>query len=159
MNSVLCKQEKPVKGRILSILILVISIAFLFYTEEPLLTRLIFLLLSLGVFGYSISYKINKDFNNQKLFLVFGFPIFKTKLDLEYPDYISVFTTSFSLDNEWGAVSAIGTKERHSKIVVRFFAGNKNFTLYKTEKDEKAYKKANELSELLGVEIYDSSKE
>ncbi|WP_106793702.1 hypothetical protein [Aquimarina sp. Aq78] len=159
MNSVLCEQEKPVKGRILSILILVIAIAFLFYTEEPLLSRLIFLLLSLGVFGYSVSYKINRDFNNQKLFSLFGFPIFETKLDLEYPDYISIFTTSFSLDNEWGAVSAIGTKERHSKIVIRFFSGNKNFTLYKTEKYGKAYKKANELSELLGVEIYDRSKE
>ncbi|WP_074409875.1 MULTISPECIES: hypothetical protein [Aquimarina] len=159
MNSVLCKQEKPIKGKILSILVLVISVAFLFYTEEPILSRFIFLLLSLGVFGYSVSYKINRDFNNQKLFSFFGFPIFKTKLDLEYPDYISVFTTSFSLDNEWGAVSAIGTKERHSKIVVRFFTGNKNFTLYKTEKYEKASRKANELSKLLGVEIYDRSKE
>lgn len=159
MNSVLCKQEKALKGGILSIIVLLVSIAFLFYTEELLLYRVIFLVSSLIIFGYSVSYRINKDFNNQKLFSIFGFVVFITKLNLEYPDYISVFSASFSLDNEWGAVSAIGTKERHHKIVVRFFTGNKNFTLYKTDKYENALDKANALSELLNVEIYDSIKE
>ncbi|MBG6133061.1 hypothetical protein IWQ47_004605 [Aquimarina sp. EL_43] len=159
MDSVFCKQEKPLKVRILSVVFLMVSVSFLFYTEESILSRLLFLLSSLIIFGYSVSYKISGDFDNQKLFSVFGFPVFKIKLNLEYPDYISVFSTSFSLDNEWGAVSAIGTKERSPKIVVRFFTGNKNFTLYKTEKYDKASEKANELSELLGVEIYDRSKE
>ncbi|WP_271770051.1 hypothetical protein [Aquimarina algiphila] len=158
MKSVFCKQEKPIKGRILSVLVLLVSIAFLFYTEESILSRLVFFFFSLIVFGYSVSYKINKDFNNQKLFSVFGFPVLKTKLNLDFPDYISVFSASFSLDNEWGTVSAIGTKERHSKIVVRFFTKNKNFTLYKTERYEKALKVAHELSELLEVEIYDTIK-
>ncbi|MEW7289561.1 hypothetical protein [Aquimarina sp. 2304DJ70-9] len=156
MDSVVCKQERALKGKILSVFILVFSVFFLFTTSEPLFSRIILLGVSLFVFGFSVSYKINMDFNNQKLFSVFGITIFKTKLKLEYPEYISVFSASYSLNNEWGSVAAIGTKERHDKVVVRFFTGNKNFTLYTTENYQVALDKANALSELLGIEIYNT---
>ncbi|MBQ4820048.1 hypothetical protein [Aquimarina sp. MMG016] len=159
MKGVICKQERALKGKILSTIVLVFSVLFLFAVSEPIFGRLAFFIVSLFVFGFSISFKINSDFDNEKLFSVFGIPLFKTKLSLEYPDYISVFSTSFSLDNEWGAVSAIGTKERHDKTVVRFFTENRNFTLYKTNTYQKALDKANELSGLLNVEIHDATKE
>lgn len=159
MESVIFKQERALKGKILSTIILAFAVLFLFQTSEPVLTRLIFLAITMLVFGFSVSYKINSDFNNQKLFSVFGITIFKVKLELDFPEYISVFSASFKLDNEWGAVSAIGTKERHDKTVIRFFTGNKNFTVYKTEKHQKAVEKANTLSKMLNVEIYDATKE
>ncbi len=159
MKSIICKQERALKGRILTTIVLVFAVLYLFQTSEPILARLIFLTITLLIFGFSVSYKINGDFNNQKLFSVFGAVLFKTKLELDFPDYISVFSASLKLDNEWGAVSAIGTKERHDKLVVRFFNENKNFTLYKTENYQKALDKANALSTLLNVEVYDATKE
>ncbi|GAA4273252.1 hypothetical protein U6A24_20065 [Aquimarina gracilis] len=159
MKSIICKQERALKGKIVSFIVLVFSVLYLLVISEPLLSRLLLFTISIVVFGFSVSYKINSDFNNQKLFSVFDIILFKTKLDLDFPDYVSVFSASFKLDNDWGAIGALGTKEKHDKIVVRFFTGNKNFTLYKTNKYEEAVNKANALSELLNVEVYDATKE
>ncbi|WP_298546900.1 hypothetical protein [uncultured Aquimarina sp.] len=159
MSYVICKQDRAIKGRILITIVLVFSSAMLFLGPEPFYTRLLFFIGSLFVFGFTTSYKINKDFNNEKLFSVFSLVLFRSKLEMEFPDYISVFSGSFSLDNEWGAVSAIGTKERHDKLVVRFFTDNRKVTLYKTDNYQKALKKAQELSELLDLEIHDATKQ
>ncbi len=156
MSSVVCKQERALKGRILSICVLAFSVLFLFMTSEPILSRLSLFFISVFIFGFSVSYKINHDFNNQKLFSVFGRTLFTVKLKLEYPEYISVFSASLSLDNEWGSIAAIGTKEKQDKFVVRFFTGNKNFTLYRTENYQEALDKAKELGELLELEIYNA---
>jgi len=159
MESVVCKQERALKGRIITIIIFVVSIIHLFMLSQPLLPRLVLFFIATLVFGFSVSYRINKDFKNQKLFSVFGITLFRSRLDLEFPDYISVFSGSFSLDNDWGAIGALGTKERHDKWVVRFFKENRKFTLFKTNNYQKAIDKGNALSNLLGIEIYDNSNE
>ncbi|MBP2833836.1 hypothetical protein J8281_16695 [Aquimarina sp. U1-2] len=158
MEYVILKQEKALKGRILSILILAFSVFYAFQTSVPIYSRIFMLLIALGMFGFSISYKINLDFNNQKLFSIFGVVLIKTKLKLEFPDYISVFSTSFKLDNEWGAVSAIGTQEKHDKTVVRFFTGNRYATLYRSASYQKALDKAKALHTMLSIEIYEADK-
>ncbi|WP_299212930.1 hypothetical protein [uncultured Aquimarina sp.] len=159
MDYVICKQDRAIKGRILITIVLIFSAVMLFLGPEPFYTRILFFIGSLFVFGFATSYKINKDFDNQKLFSVFGLVLFRSKLKMEFPDYISVFSGSFSLDNEWGAVSAIGTKEIHEKLVVRFFTDNRKVTLYKTDNHQKALDKAKELSELLDLEIHDVTKQ
>lgn len=159
MKYVVCKQERPLKGKILSVLILCFSVVFLFMNVEPIETRMIFFLIASLIFGFSKSYRINADFNNQKFFSVFGLNIFTTKLQLLYPDYISVFSASFGLDNEWGAIAAIGTKEKHNQFVVRFFKNNQNNTVFRTNTYDEAIEKAYELKELLKVEIHDATKE
>lgn len=159
MKYVICKQDRALKGRILSTIVLIFAALMLFFGNESLASRTFLFIGSLLVFGFSVSYRINEDFNNQKLFSVFGIVLFKTRLLLEFPEYISVFSASFSLDNDWGAIGALGTKERHEKMVVRFFKENKKITLYKTDSYQKALKKANALSTLLDVEVYDSTKE
>ncbi|GAA4279543.1 hypothetical protein [Aquimarina mytili] len=159
MKSVTCRQEKALKGRILSIFVLLFSVLFLFFASEPLFSRLALFIISMFVFGFSISYQINQDFNNYKVFAVFGIIVYRTKLKIKFPEYISVFSTSLSLNNEWGSVAAIGTKERHDKIVVRFFTGNNKFTIFRTENYQDALDKANALGELLDIEIYNKIKE
>ncbi|MFD2563526.1 hypothetical protein [Aquimarina rubra] len=158
MKNVICKQERALKAKILVAIVLSFSFMMLFFGSEPLTPRILLFTGSLLVFGFGVSYKINKDFNNEKLFSVFGLVLYRAKLDLEFPDYISVFSGSFSLNNEWATVSALGTKERHEKIVVRFFTDNRKVTVYKTNTYNAAFEKARELSDLLSVEIYDTTK-
>jgi len=159
MKSVICKQDRALKGKILSAFVLCFAIFYGFQNSEPLVSRILFLIGSLVLFGFSTSYEITENFQNKKLYSIFGVVVFSLKLELDFPDYISVFSGSFSVDNEWGAVSAIGTKERHEKLAVRFFTGNKYVSLFKTENYKEALEKAEELSKLLKVEIYDSTKE
>ncbi len=158
-KNILFKQEKPLKGKILSEIILCVAAAFLFFATEPLQTRIIFFVCMVLINGFSVSYRIKENFENKKVFAIFGLPFFKTKLSVAFPDYISVFSASFSLDNEWGTIAAIGTQERQESVVIRFFTGNKHFTLYKTENYERALQMANELGEMLDVEVHDATKE
>jgi len=131
----------------------------LFIGPEPLYSRMILFIISLLFFGFSISYKITKEFSNQKLYSVFGIVFYRTELKSEFPDYISIFSGSFSVNNDWSSVSALGTKERHDKVVVRFFTENRNTTLYITNRYDKALNTASDLSKLLDVEIHDATKE
>ncbi|MBW1297552.1 hypothetical protein [Aquimarina litoralis] len=158
MKYVLCKQERALKGKILVIIVFVFSAAMLVFSKEELFSRILLFVVSFLFLGFSISYRIDKTFENHKVFSVFGLVFYKQKLDLEFPDYISVFAGSFSQNNEWSTVSALGTKERHEGYVVRFFKENRRETLFKTNKYDIALKKAEDLSKLLNVEIYNATK-
>lgn len=155
---VLCKQERALKGKILVTVVFVFSILMLFFGNEELWSRVLLVVVSSLFLGFSTSYRINDNFENYKLFSVFGLVFFKTKIELEYPDYISVFSGSFVQNNDWSTVSAIGTKERQDKYVVRFFKDNRKTTLFQSEKYDKALEKANKLSRLLNVEVFDATK-
>jgi len=159
MENVICKQERAFKGKIVSVIVLAFSICYLFAFSESIFSRALLFAISLLIFGFSISYKINSDFNNEKFFSFFGVTIFKTKLKINYPEYISVFSSSFSSDNEWSSVAALGTKERQDKVVVRFFNGSERFTVYSAQDYQDAVVIANRLSKILRVDIYDASKE
>jgi len=159
MEYIICKQERALKAKILTTVVLVFSIVMLVFGPEPFFSRVLLFLVVLFVFGFSISYRIKKDFNNQKVFSFFGIPMIKVAVEMDFPEYISVFSGSFSVNNDWSTVSALGTKERHEKTVVRFFTGNKKVTLYKSNDYENALEKANALSKLLDVEVYNAAKE
>lgn len=158
MQSVICKQQKALKGKIITTVILLVSILMLFKTTEPFLSRLLFFVIAVIVFGFSVSFKITQSFKNRKIYQVFGIPIFSVDLDLIYPDYISVSSGLYSLDNEWGTVSSLGTKERHDKTSVRFFKDNRNEIVFLSDKYQESFRKAKELSQLLEVELYDATK-
>ena len=157
MEYVICKQERALKGKIVSTIILIFATIILIFAPEPVFLKVVVFVGALLVFGFSSSFKISKDFNNEKFFSIFGIVVIRKKLEIEFPDYISVFSGSFSLNNDWSTVSALGTKERHEKLVVRFFKENRKETLYKTKSLEKALEKAKALSELLNVEIHDAT--
>jgi len=159
MKYVICKQEKALKGKILTSIVLVFSFFFLFNQTEPFLPRVILFVVALLIFGFSVAFKISKDFKNKKVYSFFSIPFFAVDLNLEFPDYVSVFSTSFKLSNEWSTVSALGTSEKHDRVVIRFFKDNRHYTVYKTKYYKLAVEKANELGEMLNVEVYDAIKE
>lgn len=155
MNFVVCQQEKPLKAKIVSIVFFIGVLLVLLIDGEPFLFKIVFLVFSIFFFGYRITYKITNDFTNYKYISIFGFTLIRMKLRIEFPDYISVFATQLKVDNEWGAIAAMGTQEKHDKIVVRFFKGNSKFTVFRTNNYEDAIKKAKELSALLNIKIND----
>lgn len=159
MKNVICKQQRALKAKILTSLVLGVAVLMLLNTDLLLMTRLLFFIIALVVFGFSTSYKITESFDNEKLFSVFDVTVFTAKLEIEFPDYVSVYSGSFSSNNDWSTISALGTKERHNKFAVRFFKENKNHTLYLTHQHKDALQKATALSELLNVELYDSTTE
>jgi len=69
------------------------------------------------------------------------------------PDYITVFSASFKKDSEWGPVAAMGNQTRSAKYVIRFFKGNKHFTVWMSNSQALAKTKAMELGQLLQTEV------
>ena len=159
MNSVFLKQYKPAKVKILGIIILVF-VAYLLIGNNVLLSQILILsFITILLIGYSVLYKIDKEFENYKLIRFLGITIWKQKITIEYPDYISVFSISFTQDNNWGTISSLGSQIKQNATVARFFSGSRYTTLYKSENYQSALDKANELSQLLNVEVYDATKE
>lgn len=131
-----------------------ISLLSFFVVKLPLILSVLFLCVGVFFSGFSTAYRITKNFKNEKLFILYRWVFWRTKLNLEFPDYISVFYSSFvSRDKEDGSES------RSNKWVVRFFKDDRFFTILEENDYDIALKSGNELSELLGVEIYDRSKE
>lgn len=158
MKSIFLKQQKPLKVKILYMLIFMLTI-YLIIVDTIILSQIMTLLgIGLILLGYSVSYEIKKDFENHKHIMFFGFSVFKEKLVINFPEYISVFSASFKQDNTWGAVSAIGTKQRQDAIVIRFFSDTTHFTVFKTSSHTIAFDNAKKLKALLDVEIRDATK-
>ncbi len=153
MDYVIIHRPETLEIRIYSLVMILVFLLF-WNTIPYLFLGILIFCLSIIAFGFSIVYKITKDFKNERLFRVFGIIIYRSILDLEFPDYISVFHASFvSRDEE------DGTESRFKKWVVRFFKDNTYFTILEENEYHMALKSANELGELLGVKIYDKSKE
>ncbi len=159
MKSMLFKQIKPIKVKILGVFILCIIPYVVFQYDSPISQIMTMLLIGVVLLGYSVSYEIKKGFDNYKHFAIFGITIWRQKLNLDFPDYISIFGASFKQDNEWGTVSALGTQAKNDAIVIRLFHESKYFTLFKTNTYEIALTRAKELGELLNVEIHDATKQ
>jgi len=150
------EQLKPLKIKILGIVIFPL-IGYILFKEIGSIFQIIFLLvISVILLLYKIRYEVMVGGYVYKHFGFLNITVYKRKMDISYPEYISVFSASFKQDNEWGSVSALGTQERHEKIVIRFFNGTEKFTLYKTNNYTIALKKAKELGELLDVEIHNA---
>ena len=151
MKDLYFKQEKPITVKIMG------SLFFVFgciqYSDLP--GSVLFLSLSLILFGYGVSFKITKDFINYKCFTFFGIILFKTKLDIVLPDYISLFAANFSKPNDWSTVSALGSRSNSERFVIRFFNKNETFTVFTSTNKIKTRNKAIVLSEMLDVELLD----
>ena len=157
-NYILCKQKRASKGQILSVILLIIAIAMFFVDSETLVSKFLFLFIALVILGTSVFYKITPEFDNKKIYMVFGIPIFKIKLDVVYPDYISIAPGKFKSDNEYSSVAALGTEEKYDMFALRFFKDNKNDKIYMSSSYEDVLEKAKWLSNVLNTEIYDATK-
>lgn len=157
MERVLLKQPKLVKVKILGVILFALSF-YMFFVENVTIVQFIMLLLS-GVIllAYSITFEINKGFNNNKYFELFGIKLFKQKITLPYPDYISVFPAVLKQDNEWNTISALGTSTKSDTTLIKFFYKNKNVTVFRTNSPKIALKKASDLGEMLTVKVLDKT--
>lgn len=155
MKELCFKQEKPITVKIMGSLLLVVGLI----NYSDLVGSLIVLFLSLVLLGYSISYKRTKEYCNYKQYSFFGKVVFKRKIDILFPKYISLFGSSLSKPNDWGPVFALGTRSNGDRFVIRLFNEEENFTIYTSDNLIKTRKMAFELSELSVVELVDKTSE
>tara|TARA_R110002073_G_scaffold279026_1_gene443040 strand:+ start:304328 stop:304816 length:489 start_codon:yes stop_codon:yes gene_type:complete len=158
MSAIILKQPRPQKATIFGISILIMTL-FLWYYNLDAPYKISFLFLVGFIFlGYSISYEIRRDFDNRKRINFFGVTVFKSKLTVPFPEYISLFSGSFKKANEWGAVAALGTESKNEMFVLKFFKGKTNKIIYKSNDYKEALAKSNALSLLLKVRIHNAVK-
>lgn len=155
MKHIIFKQDKPTTVIMLGALLLLLSLL----STNGLISFIFLFSIALLLLGYRVSYKINKDYNNKKIISLFGIQLITTKLNILFPDYISLFGANFSKRNDWGPIAAIGTNSNADKIAIKFFKGSEKFTVYKSNKYEKTNEFAKQLSEMLRVELVDNVKD
>ncbi|WP_025744051.1 hypothetical protein [Aquimarina pacifica] len=152
---VIINQNSKNEGvNIISILVLLVFVVIsIIASNVSLLLSFFFVCVGVFLVGFSDVYRINKDFNNENLYRFFGKVFWKTKLSLEFPEYISVFHASFvSRDDD-------GSEDRYKEWVIRFFNENRHFTILQHSDYNMVLEKANELGTLLDVPVYDRSKD
>ena len=147
------EQSKPLTVKILGIMILLMTV-FIVWSNTPSTSQLIAMpTIGILLLSYSISYEIKADFENRKHFKLFGTTVFIQRLELLFPDYISVFSARFKQGVDMGPVAAIGRINRDDAFVIRMFKGNRYFTVFKTNNLELATRRADVLGALLNVEV------
>lgn len=156
-GSLYFRQQKPITAYILGGLLLLVGISLLLAHRLVLTRAVVLFVIAFLLFSYSISYEINSEFKNSKHYKLVGLTILKIKMDMAFPEYITVFSARFKAGAEWGPVSAMGKARNSEGVVVRMFSGNKNFTVFRTKSSQEAKKKAAELSELLMVKLIDKT--
>ena len=99
--------------------------------------------------------KIEASFSrSEKQFCLFSLKLFSFCLDFPYPDYISIFSTTFKGSNEYGAVSALGRTSRYDKIIIKLFKDSQNISIYKEELYEGTLNSTNFIKDILNIELY-----
>lgn len=147
------RQSKPTTVKILGVVIL-LFIGYVVYAGNPPLSQIITMsAIGIPLVGYSISYEIKTDFNNKTHFKLFGLTVFKQRLAIIFPDYITVFSARFKQSSNWGPVAAMGKENSDSIFVIRLFKDSRHFTVFKTNSLELASTEAEKLGRLLNVEI------
>ncbi len=114
---------------------------------------------TIGFFVFSIKkeYVFTADFQNRIVYRVFKKQIVEQKLDLEYPDYISVFHARYKRPDEYVQYTDYD-QYRYKKWTVRFFKENRSETIFEEYKYEEALKKAQLIGRFFDIEVYDASK-
>jgi len=158
MNAVKLNQTKPQQTTLSGYVLLVLTPVLWYFNENTLTKVGIFFIIGLVLIGYTVTYEIRNNFENFKIISLFGFPVWRQRLTLFKPEYISVFSASFKKDNEWGAVAAIGGETKIKNVVVKFFEGRKNEIVFKSNDYTEALEKATELGLLLNVRVHDAIK-
>ena len=152
MKSIFLRQYKNPRGFWFSFFL----ICFSFLTLPSLVQFSVLFSIGLVLIAFNISYEIREDLIHKKHFRLFNFSLIKTKLILEFPDYISVFNLVQKSVNEYGPVSAIGTQSREGFFVIRFFKNNTYRTVFKTKKYNEVIAKSEALQKMLKVEVINS---
>ncbi|NAS31604.1 hypothetical protein GTQ40_11525 [Flavobacteriaceae bacterium R38] len=115
-------------------------------------------LLGVLIVAFGSHYIITSDYNNKHCYSFFGITFLKKRLEIIYPDYISIFTINEKRSNEYGPVSALGSISKDAFFFLRIFKENKHFTLYKSNDYHKVLSKGNELKAMLKIELIDKIK-
>lgn len=152
-KSIFLKQSKPLTLSILGGAILVLTLFLIMEGRAELAQISTMVIIGLALLGYSVSFEIKDNLEHKRHLKIFGVTIFEQKLASLSPDYITVFSALFKQGSEWGPVSALGGKRQSGNYVIRFFKGNRHFTIWKSKSLEAANAKAKEVGDLLKVEV------
>jgi len=150
MNSIKFKEYKNTKAKYIGIGLLLFS--FFIMTQE--LSGIILTVIGLLILGVNTEIEVFKNFDNKLNITLFNTKIFSIKKNLIYPEYISLFGLSFSSNNEFSTVSALGSTAEFDFYVIRFFGErNRNDVVFKSKNRDEVLIKGSELSILLDVEL------
>jgi len=150
MDSIKLKEYKNMKAKYIGIGLLLFSIFIM--TQE--LSGIILTLIGLLVLGVNTEIEVFKNFDNKLNITLFNIKFFSVKKNLIYPEYISLFGQSFSSNNDFSTVSALGSTAEFDFYVIRFFGErNRNDIIFKSKNKEEVLIKGSELSILLDVEL------
>jgi len=150
MNSIKFKEYKNTKAKYIGIGLLLFS--FFIMTQE--LSGIILTVIGLLILGVNTEIEVFKNFDNKLNITLFNTKIFSIKKNLIYPEYISLFGQSFSSNNEFSTVSALGSTAEFDFYVIRFFGErNRNDVVFKSKNRDEVLIKGSELSILLDVEL------
>ena len=148
------KQEKPITVKILGGFLVGLAVLLMVFGEGMPLSQLVGMtVLGLLLLGYSVNYEIYADYNNKRSFRLFGIPLYKSVLNVAYPDYISLFSARVGKGSDWGPVAAMGGSTSGKRYTVRLFMGNRHFTLFRTVNLGVARSKSKDLGSLLNVPV------
>lgn len=150
MESIKFKEYKNTKAKYIGIGLLLFSIFIM--TQE--LSGIILTVIGLLVLGVHTEIEVFKNFENKLNIILFNMKLFSIQTELIYPEYISLFGQSFSSDNEFSTVSALGSTASFDFYVIRFFGkNNKNDIVFKSKNKEVVLIKGKQLANLLNVEL------
>lgn len=148
------KQKLPFKYKLVFMFPL-LAFALVFIKQESLYF-ILFLIPTALIFGLNYTLVINKNFNNYYLIKCFNFGIFKSKKELIYPDYISVFKQNFRQSNQIGFMPDVVGDSKFSEYVIRFFKDNKHVTVFFSNDKENTITLGNKLSDILDVNLHNA---
>lgn len=150
-------QTKPLTIKILGVFFVCLTLYMVFFGEASIQEAVLLAAIGIFLLAYSIAYEINGDFNNKLMFCLFGMAIFKRKVNIFFPDYISFFRVREGNNSDWGPLSAIGNRTADSLFVIRFFKDRQHFTIYKSKNKDLALSKAKDLGAMLRIEVVDKT--
>ena len=152
-TSLFFKQKKPLTVIILGIVLFILGGLVLVDNGNELTPPITMFSIGVILLGYSVSFEIRETLNHKRHFKLFGVTIYMSSLEFFAPEYIVVFSATYSKSSEWGPVSALGKENKENIFVIRFFKGSQKFTLWRTNSFELAKTRATNLGELLNVEV------
>ncbi|MBJ2174132.1 hypothetical protein JBL43_07780 [Aureibaculum sp. A20] len=160
-NSKILKNEVFLKQHLSKLSLVFILLPFLFFVMTLSVFNsyfLLFSLLSIPVLSLNYKYVIKNNFENKLVIRMFSFSFFSQKKTLLYPIYISIVHQGYKEAGGMMWYPTVLGEVRYKLYVIKFFHGKKQDTVFKTSNKEKAIYKANELSKLLNVRIYNTLK-
>ncbi|KJD34081.1 hypothetical protein PK35_04950 [Tamlana nanhaiensis] len=113
-------------------------------------------LVSICLMFVGYSYLFRSDFKHKMVITVFGFKLIYLKKTFLNPDYISLFPQSYKQTNAFGFLEFGQSKWK--EYTIKFFSSNRNQTVFRSENKEDVLTLGVQLSDLLGVKLYNKLK-